>query len=335
MMQPKNILIINIARFGDTLLATPVIRALKAKWPEANIDVFAHKKTKEILYNIELINELKAFSKGKAKWCGWLSRRHYDFALVYGDDKSLLQYAKRQSNLTIYFSDTSEEKVNEYTVEKPRDPMPAQQERALLIRALGVEVNDWRLHYCVSQSEEEYARDFLQRQELEHQLKIGFQLQSFPAKAYRDWPVEHFYELAQRIYRDYPHAHILLLGSKEGEKCAQMLAEKLGANRCTSLAGKTTMRQNAAIMSRLDLYIGVDTGTTHLAGALGIPMVALYHSFHPGRFLAPQQHPKLAVIEHPVDSRQATRQDSMSAISVDKVWHSVQNLLENERKDNE
>ncbi|WP_233420733.1 glycosyltransferase family 9 protein [Xenorhabdus nematophila] len=46
MMQPKNILIINIARFGDTLLATPVIRALKAKWPEANIDVFAHKKNK-------------------------------------------------------------------------------------------------------------------------------------------------------------------------------------------------------------------------------------------------------------------------------------------------
>ncbi|WP_187653919.1 glycosyltransferase family 9 protein [Xenorhabdus sp. PB62.4] len=329
-MQPQNILIINIARFGDTLLMTPVIRALKAKWPKANIDIFAHKKTKEILENIPELNELKAFSKGKAKWSGWFFRRNYDLALVYGNDNALLQYAKRKAKLTVYFSPISEAKSDEYTVAKPQELMPAQQERALLINALGVEVTDWRLQYCMSLSEEEYARDFLRRQGLEQQLKIGFQLQSFPAKAYRDWPVEHFYELAQRIYRDYPHAHILLLGSKDGEESAQILAEKLGTSRCSSLAGKTTMRQNAAIMSRLNLYVGVDTGTTHLAGALGIPMVALYHSFHPGRFLAPQQHSKLAVIEHPVDYNQATRKDTMSAISVDQVWHSVQKLLESE-----
>ncbi|MEQ1975681.1 MULTISPECIES: glycosyltransferase family 9 protein [unclassified Xenorhabdus] len=329
-MQPQNILIINIARFGDTLLITPVIRALKEKWPEANIDIFVHKKTKEILENIDLINKLKDFSKGKAKWCGWFSHRHYDLAFVYGQDKLLLQYAKRVANLTVYFSDTPGKTSNEYAIARPGELMPAQQERALLIDSLGVEVSNWRLQYSVSLHEAEYARDLLQRQGIERQLKIGFQLQSFPAKAYRDWPVEHFYELAKHIYRDYPHAHILLLGSKEGEDSARMLAEKLGTNRCSSLAGKTTMRQNAAIMSQLNLYVGVDTGTTHLAGALGIPMVALYHSFHPGRFLAPQQHPKLVVIEHPVDYRQATRQDTMSAISVDQVWHSVQNLLENE-----
>ncbi|MDC9592833.1 glycosyltransferase family 9 protein [Xenorhabdus sp. IM139775] len=329
-MQPQNILIINVARFGDTLLVTPVIRALKEKWPEANIDIFVHKKTKEILENVGLLNELKAFSKGKAKWCGWFSRRQYDLAFVYGHDQSLLQYAKRAANLTVYFSDNAGKKSHEYAVARPRELMPAQQERALLINALGVDVNNWRLHYSVSSCEEAYAKGFLQQQGIERQLRIGFQLQSFPAKAYRDWPVEHFYKLAQRIYRDYPHAHILLLGSKEGEDSARMLAEKLGPHRCSSLAGKTTMRQNAAIMSQLNLYVGVDTGTTHLAGALGIPMVALYHSFHPGRFLAPQQHPKLAVIEHPVDYRQATRQDTMSAISVDQVWHSVQNLLENQ-----
>ncbi|WP_332460332.1 glycosyltransferase family 9 protein [Xenorhabdus lircayensis] len=243
-MQPQNILIINIARFGDTLLVTPIIRALKEKWPEANIDIFVHKKTKEILEHIDSINELKIFSKGKARWCGWFSRRCYDLALVYSHDKSLLRYAKRKANLTVYFSDISNAKSNEYTVAKPRELMPAQQERALLINALGIDVSDWHLQYCVSQSEDEYARDFLRRQELEQRLKVGFQLQSFPAKAYRDWPVEHFYELAQRIYHDYPHAHILLLGSKDGEDSAQMLAEKLGANRCTSLAGKTTMRQN-------------------------------------------------------------------------------------------
>ncbi|MDE9500075.1 glycosyltransferase family 9 protein, partial [Xenorhabdus bovienii] len=103
--------------------------ALKTKWPEANIDVFAHKKTREILDCIDLINNLSTFSKGRAKWYGWFSRRYYDLALVYGHDKSLLRYAKRKSNLTVYFSDISEKKLIEYTVEKPRELMPAQQER--------------------------------------------------------------------------------------------------------------------------------------------------------------------------------------------------------------
>ncbi len=245
-MQPQKILIINIARFGDTLLVTPVIHALKEKWPEANIDLLVHKKTKEILENIDEINELKDFSKSKARWCGWLFRRQYDLALVYGHDKSLLQYAKRVANLTVYFADASAAKSNEYAVARPGELMPAQQERALLINALRVEISDWRLQYRVSPLEEEYASDFLRQQGIEQQLRIGFQLQSFPAKSYRDWPVEHFYELAQRIYHHYPHAHILLLGSKEGEDSARRLAEKLGTDRCSSLAGKTTMRQNAA-----------------------------------------------------------------------------------------
>ncbi|MGK5721828.1 glycosyltransferase family 9 protein, partial [Proteus mirabilis] len=44
-MDPKNILVIAIARFGDTLLITPVIHALKERWPNARIHVLAHKRS--------------------------------------------------------------------------------------------------------------------------------------------------------------------------------------------------------------------------------------------------------------------------------------------------
>ncbi|NHB96412.1 glycosyltransferase family 9 protein [Photorhabdus stackebrandtii] len=326
-MQIKNILVIIIARFGDTLLVTPVLRALKQKWPGANIDVMAHKRTKQILENISDINRLTAFSKGKAKWCGWFTRKRYDLALVYSDDKPLLQYAKRKSHLTVSFSDESSLQSGWLAVKKPEVLMQAQQERAMLANAVDVEVSDWRLNYCVSEGELRFADGFMRQHHLDNKLLIGFQLQSFPAKAYRDWPVEHFYQLAQYIYRCYPHSHIMLLGSTDGEIVAQSLAERLGAEKCTSLVGRLTMRQNAAIMSKLDLYVGVDTGPTHLAGALGIPMVAMYHSFHPGRFLAPQQHAHLVAIEHPVHYMQATREDSMSAISVEQVWQAAQKLL--------
>jgi hypothetical protein len=46
-------------------------------------------------------------------------------------------------------------------------------------------------------------------------------------------------------------------------------------------------------MNQLDLYVGVDTGPTHIMGALHRPMVALYHGYSPSRLLAPLEHPSL------------------------------------------
>lgn len=325
LMQSRRILVINIARFGDTLLVTPVLKALKAQWPEATLDVFAHKKTASVIENLPFVDSIHHFSKKKAAWLKYISRRQYDLALVYGSDDALVDYARRVSALTISFS-YEPGSTDWQTVAPPEQLMPAQQERALLANAAGVEVTDWRLDYCVTPQECEFASQFLAEKGLQNKSLIGFQLQSFPAKAYRDWPVSSFKAIADRLSEAYPGSHILLLGGPEGKATADALAAKLGTA-ATSLAGALTMRQNAAVMSQLSLYLGVDTGPTHLAGALGIPMVAMYHAFHPGRFLAPQQHPALIVIEHPVDYANASREEPMSKIDVDTVWNAINTLL--------
>ena len=83
------------------------------------------------------------------------------------------------------------------------------------------------------------------------------------------------------------------------------------------------------MMQQLDLYIGVDTGPTHLAGALGLPMVALYHCLHPGRYLAPLDHPNfLGVVEHPAAGGDCTPTRTMAEIGVDRVWEQVQAALQ-------
>ncbi|MCD4595437.1 glycosyltransferase family 9 protein, partial [Proteus mirabilis] len=156
---------------------------------------------------------------------------------------------------------------------------------------------------------------------------IGLQLQSFPAKAYRDWPIEHFLQLAKQIMTHDEQAYFLLLGGKESQQVAIELAKKIGTEHCLALAGQVSMRENAAIMAHLSLYIGVDTGPTHLAGALGIPMVAMYHSYHPGCYLAPLQHSCCHIIQHPIALADASREDSMSDISVANVWHAVSDIL--------
>lgn len=327
-MDPKNILVIAVARFGDTLLITPVIHALKQRWPNAHIHVFAHKRSACILEHNPDIESIRHFSKRSAVWSGWLPHKPYDLAFVYGNDRELVSYARRQSHHTVAFADMSQQQGNVTWIASPKSPMVAQKERALLINALGIYPSCWQLRYFISDEEATFAQQFLNDNSLINKNIIGFQLQSFPAKAYRDWPVENFLQLAKQIITHDASTYFLLLGSKESEQLSIDLAKKIGEDHCLALAGRVSMRQNAAIMANLSLYVGVDTGPTHLAGALDIPMVALYHSYHPGRYLAPLQHSCCQVIQHPTSLENACREDNMAEISVEEVWNAVRNIID-------
>lgn len=81
----------------------------------------------------------------------------------------------------------------------------------------------------------------------------------------------------------------------------------------------------------MDLYVGVDTGPTHIAGALGIPMVALYHPAYPGRNLAPLQNPRCRVIEHPRTGSDSSADVNMADIPAEQVWQAASELLRESR----
>lgn len=321
------LLVIIVARFGDTLLVTPTLAALKRRWPQAQLTVLAHPGRLEVLENLDDIDHLAPVTKGRAAWMGRLpGSRRYDAALVYGGDAALFAYAARVSRTVIGFEQASVGRYLTHPVAKPGAPMIAAAERALLLAPLGVDVGSLHLQYRVSHAEAEQAAALIAAQGWQGKRLVGFQLQSFPTKAYRDWPVASFAELARLVLAAHSDVHIVLLGGPEGRAAAEGLAGELGA-RVSSVAGTLTMRQNAALLSRLALYVGVDTGPTHLAGALDVPMVAMYHCFHRGAFLAPQEHPRLIVMEHPCSDDLCRRDTPMALLPVQEVFLSVMDSL--------
>ncbi len=313
-------LVICVARFGDTLLITPTLAALKASWPKAHLTVLAHPGRLEVLRNLTCIDHLAGITKGRARWQGWWPGRSFDTALVYGEEPALAGFAHRVARQVIGFVGRSDAKYQSAltdAVERPTEPMVAAAERALLLGPLAAKAEDLHLRYVVTVAEQAEALRFVDGQGWSGRRLVGFQLQSFPTKDYRDWPVGHFFELAQALLARYPDLQIVLLGGPESQLLAENLAQTLG-ERVSSQAGRWSMRQNAALIAQLSLYIGVDTGPTHLAGALDVPMVAMYHCAHPGRFLAPQEHPALTIIEHP--SVHPDRQASMAEIPVGTIF---------------
>ncbi|MBP2673688.1 MAG: hypothetical protein H6Q84_528 [Deltaproteobacteria bacterium] len=324
-----SILVINVARIGDTLLVTPAIRALREAFPGGKIGCLLHPARVELLRGLPWLDALGTITPKTARWRGRIGGMRWDVALVYGKDAPLIRYAARVAERVVAFKQGREEldQLLWRAVEAPGD-MHAVHERLLLPQAIGVTTRDFRLAFFPSEAERARAAGFMDRNvPATGKRLVAMQTASFPTKSYRDWPIESFADLGRRILDAYPDAHLILLGGKESRKRAAWLAGQLGP-RATVLAGRMGIRDTAAVLERVRLYVGVDTGPTHLAGALGIPMVALYHCHHPGRNLVPLGHDRLRAIEHPATGSRCTRETPMSMIPVEAVWRQVRSLLD-------
>ncbi|HXE38998.1 MAG TPA: glycosyltransferase family 9 protein [Azonexus sp.] len=326
----RDILLIGVARIGDTLLLTPAMRALKERYPAARLTVLAHPKRCEVLENLDFIDTLGPITKNTALLKGWLPGRQFDLAFVYGRDAALLSYALRSSQRVYCFADQELPAAADgrlFPVERPHG-VHAVRERQALVEAAGVQASDWRLAYRVRPEEKQAAEQLLAgRGVLERRPRVGLQAFSFPTKAHRDWPLENFSRLIERVLDAHPDALFLILGDAGAAVRAKPLAERFPAQ-VEVVAGNQSLRASAALMSLLDLYVGVDTGPTHIAGALGVPMVAMYHHLYPGANLAPLQNPQCTIVEHPATGQSATAATSgMEAIPADTIAaHALERL---------
>jgi heptosyltransferase-3 len=330
--EPRRILYINVSRIGDTLLMTPAVKAVAACWPRAQIDLLAHPKREEVLRHLPVVHRVGSITKNQAPFRGRLAAfggKPYDLAFVCNFDRALLTYALRVARRVVAFRQP-DEALNRRLyriVEHPAlQTTHAVDIQLLLPAAVGAAPAGKALNYCVTADEARWAADFLaSHQASDRHPLLGLQVASFPTKAYRDWPLEHFIELCRRIRNRWPQAHFLIFGGELEQERTAALAAELGAA-ATLCAGRLTLRQTAALMNRIDLYVGVDTGPTHIMGALHRPMVALYHGYSPSRVLAPLDHPCLYAIDHPLVDR-CTPEAAMADISVDRVWQVVEQAL--------
>jgi hypothetical protein len=68
---------------------------------------------------------------------------------------------------------------------------------------------------------------------------------------------------------------VIILGDSSEQVLAESAKERAG-DRVISLAGKTTVEELASILSMCSLLISNDTGTAHIAAAVGTPVLALF-----------------------------------------------------------
>lgn len=329
----NKILVIYSGRFGDILLSTPVIRLLKEKWPNSIITYLTHPKRTEILLNNEpLINNIGFITSNKISI---QENEQYDLAIILNkDSESYIKQAFNFSKNVISFrvGNYNLEKKLLYTKKYPlQHSMHSVDMRLSLLDNLNIVISSKKLIYNISQFENDFAIDFLKKFKLENKVLIGIQANSFHTKSFRNWPIDNFIDLCLQINLSYKNIHFLLLGSSDDVDSILNINNKI--ENSTIIAGRVSLRESAAIMNKLSLYIGVDTGPTHIIGTMNIPMIVLYHSFASSKLLKPLENDKFIAIDNPIDQH-GNEDVSMNEISVNEVFRNVQKIFLKEFDEN-
>jgi heptosyltransferase-3 len=270
---------------GDVLLAAPLLRSLKAAWPQAAVDVLVFESARDVLAGHPDVRRVLAVPErpGILQHAALLFRllRRYDVALscLTGDRPTLYvalagrwraglvmpgprgNWKRRLLSRSVDFDD-----LDTHTVSM----------NLALADACGIaRHHDIRLRWGADDASR--VASLLSR---DGRLPSYAVLHLHPKFNYKRWHAEGWVGLSQWL-SEQGMMTVLTGGPESGEiEFINALAAKMPAG-TINLAGRLSFAETAFAVAGARLFVGPDTVTTHLAAALGVPTVALYGPSNP------------------------------------------------------
>jgi len=288
----NNILVIKLRYIGDVLLATPVLRALRERFPDAHLAVAVNRGTEDVLkWNPDLNEVLVVERNGLAAQFQFLQeirRRGFDCVIDLTDgDRSAVLARCSGAPVRIGLNEEHRWRGLLYTaVVQARPDVRHRLERDLeTVRPLGIQPKAGPLVLRTSPQDDEAAARLLEELSGEKSsagVRPLVMLQPGARYWFKAWPVERFAELAGRLAETYG-CRILLGGDARERDLAETIRTNARAA-VVSLAGRLTLLQYAAVLKRCTLFVGNDNGPMHMAAALGVPLVALFGPSNPAEW---------------------------------------------------
>ncbi len=333
----RNVLIIKLRYLGDVLLATPTVRALKAARPDVRVTMMVNRGTEDVLLGNPDVDEIVVLDKGSlaAQWrlIIELRRRRFDTVidLTDGDRSSFLTWISG-APVRIGFNDEHRWRGRCYTEVVP--PVPGVRHRIdrdlAALRLLKIEAGSEVPQLWLTPEEETGADQLLDQLGVQRSASIVI-LQPGARYWFKAWPPERFAELADRLKFEYS-CQVLIGGSQQDGDLAQQIRQ-MAKSGPVIMAGRTTIKQFAAIAKKSALFVGSDSGAMHIASAVSTPVVALFGPSNPLEW-GPRGGPAdviymgldCRVCFHPTCRR--GEGNCMRLITVDAVYASAQRMLD-------
>ncbi|MFA5092645.1 MAG: lipopolysaccharide heptosyltransferase II [Candidatus Omnitrophota bacterium] len=285
------ILISRTDRLGDVVLSTPVVKALREKFPQAYIAMMVAPCARDVVDGNPYLDEVIIYDKdGKhkswlrtLKFANNLAKRKFDLAIILHPTNrvhlliSLARIPQRLGyNRKLGFL------LNCRKLHLKQEGIRHEAEYNLdLISDLGVTGSAQDLFMPLKQESERYVSELLSQAGFTQKDKIlainpGA---SCPSKV---WSTQRFAQVCEKLVSLYNFKILILGGPKEMQLANKIEVEYKGSAKILNLVGKTSVSQLASLLKRCTLFISNDSGPVHIASALGTPVISIFGRNQPG-----------------------------------------------------
>lgn len=286
--RPNRILLIRTDRFGEFILNTPVIRAIKEKFPFSYLCVMVNPAAKEIIEGSSYINEIMIYDERvmrgffkNFKLITEIRNRRFDLAIILNP--------KKKFNIITFLADIPirlgyNRKWGFLLTHKIKDRKFLGQRHEVnynldLVRILGIDTEDKRPFVAIDRGDEE-SIEFLLKEINIVSSDLLIALHPWTSDPAKQWPIKNFSRLAQRLSEEFSCRVTIIGGKDEMNQAKEFFGDK---PYLIDLTGKLTLRQSAALLKKCRFLISNDSGPVHLACAVGTPVIALFRNDIPAK----------------------------------------------------
>jgi lipopolysaccharide heptosyltransferase I len=277
-MARKRILIVKLSSLGDLFHALPAVHCLKAGL-DADVDWVTQPEYEPVVKCCTDISEVIVFPRRHwvpraGAFLHALRAREYDLAIdLQGLLKSALvvKLARARKTIGPSFHREGAHLLYDAVAGKCNKDRHAIEECMDVVRYLGLV---------------EFPVEFPIRFPAQESAKPGIAVIPVSRAANKNWPQEHFVQAAQHLAERTEYGIYLFGSAADRPVCDAIeaaLVSSAGRARVVNLAGKTSLVEMGGWLSVMRLVVANDSGSIHMAAALGVPVVAVFGPTDPRR----------------------------------------------------
>jgi heptosyltransferase-2 len=286
----KRLLVRGVNWVGDTILTYPSVQQLRILFPQSYIAILVPDYLVDLWRTFPYIDEIISFRKGRKensfleelRLIQFLKSKNFDLAIIFPRSfHSALQTFLAGIPIRIGYQSEGRSLFLTHRIPRTEDVLRIHRvyyyRKIIELFGKGEPILNPKLF--LREEDRRWADQTLKNFGiLNGDLLIGMN----PGATYggaKCWSPKRFGELGKKL-SERLKVKILLFGKKEEQSIGGQIGKNLGTNGL-DFTGKTSLLQLAALLERCHLLITNDTGTMHIAAAVGTPVIALFGSTDP------------------------------------------------------
>jgi heptosyltransferase I len=275
---PDNICIIRLSALGDVTHAVPVVRAIQRYWPQTRITWICATLEHKLLSALDGINFIVVDKK--SGWGGYyrlwrqLAGQRFDIMLqMQTSARANFTGAVVKADIKLGWDRLRARDFHRFfmTHSIPQTRFEHQLQGHLsFARSIGLEVSEPEWNFPISEEAISFVNDLIPT------ATRVLLISPCSSHVHRNWSAERYAAVADHAIERHGMTVVLSGGPSALEASIGKAIEAAANKPLINLIGKDTLPQLVALLHRADVVLTPDSGPTHLANALGTPVIGLH-----------------------------------------------------------